>query len=157
MGGSRGLWYYPRCKRATQVVVRGCKHFRVWGCVGFFNEAWPDLGVRNTIEEEGSRTTPSSAEADSSGTTHIANPPLRRWRVDVRATVYDVTVDWADQGFENMMEKEGRRTTLSSAARVACTPPLHSGSDGCGQIEEDEGKRRDSIKDKYNLHSPELN
>ncbi|KAJ8427500.1 LOW QUALITY PROTEIN: hypothetical protein Cgig2_028171 [Carnegiea gigantea] len=43
-------------------------------------------------------------------------------------------VDWADQGFGNTMEEEGHQTTPSLVAHVACTPPLHSGSDGCGYI-----------------------
>ncbi|KAJ8438182.1 LOW QUALITY PROTEIN: hypothetical protein Cgig2_001900 [Carnegiea gigantea] len=72
-----------------------------------------------------------SVEAESSNTTHTANAPLMQWRVDVHATV----VDWADQGFGNTMEEEGRRTTPSSAARIVHTTPFHSGSDGCSLLD----------------------
>ncbi|KAJ8430860.1 hypothetical protein Cgig2_007100 [Carnegiea gigantea] len=58
---SRVHRYHPRSQRATQAVVRGYTCLRLYGGVGFFSKVSADRGFGNMMEEEGSRTTPSSA------------------------------------------------------------------------------------------------
>ncbi|KAJ8427503.1 hypothetical protein Cgig2_028174 [Carnegiea gigantea] len=104
-------------------------------------------GFGNTMEEEGRRTTPSSAACA------VHAPPVNSGSDgsgQVLSIVYistfehglyllswgdiNFSVDWANQGFGNTMEEEGRQTTPSSTARTVHAPPLHSESDGSGQV-----------------------
>ena len=58
--------------------------------------------------------------------------PQRRWRVDVCAVVYGVTLMF-QRGVGGEKE-EGRQMRPSLAARAVHVPPLHTGSDGSGQV-----------------------
>ncbi|KAJ8438630.1 LOW QUALITY PROTEIN: hypothetical protein Cgig2_017968 [Carnegiea gigantea] len=76
-----------------------------------------DRGLGNTIEEEGSRMTPSSAitpprcgsaKAKSTGATHAANMPLRRWRDSLPASVFMAVLSFP-AWFGQIRGLEGRR------------------------------------------------
>ncbi|KAJ8421438.1 hypothetical protein Cgig2_018728 [Carnegiea gigantea] len=86
------------------------------------------------MEEEGRRTTPSSAahapplHSGSDGIGQVLNI------VYISTLEHDLYLLSWYQGFGNIMEEEGHWTTPSSAAHAVHAPPLPSRSDGIGQV-----------------------